>query len=79
MEPVGAATLPPLKPTSDEASTGRDGAAPEERDRSPVVRPKAGLTQRGSAPDGEASHPEAGERWALSCQRVSGLGSSPSG
>ncbi len=28
------------------------------------MRPRAGSAQRGSAPDGEASHPEAGKRWA---------------
>jgi hypothetical protein len=64
VEPLGTAALPLLESTGDEASADRDGAVPEERDRSPVVRPRAGSAQQGSAPDGEASHPEAGERWA---------------
>jgi hypothetical protein len=62
MEPSGAETLPPLKPTSDEASTDRDGAALEEN-RSPIARSGMGPTKRGSGPDGKTLRPGAGECW----------------
>jgi hypothetical protein len=63
MEPLGAAALPPLKPTGDEASAGRDEAALEERDRSPIARPGTGPAERGSGPDGKTLRPGAGECW----------------
>jgi hypothetical protein len=47
----------------NEASTDRDGATPEEMDRSPIARPGAGPAQRGSGSGGKALCPEAGERW----------------
>jgi hypothetical protein len=64
VEPPGTAALPPLESIGDEASADRDGATPEERDRSPAARPRAGSAQRGSESDGKAFHPETGERWA---------------
>jgi hypothetical protein len=63
MEPFGAAALPPLKPTSDEASMGRDGATLEESDRSSIARSGKGPTERGSGPDSKTLRPGAGERW----------------
>ncbi len=62
-EPFGAAALPPLESTSDEASTDRDGAALEERDRSPITRSGVGPAERGSGPDGKTLRPGAGECW----------------
>jgi hypothetical protein len=44
-------------------STDQDRATPEERDRSPIARPRAGPAQRGSGSDGKAFYPEARERW----------------
>jgi hypothetical protein len=69
LEPVGAeppetAALPPLESRGGEASAGRAGVTPEERDRSPPARPKAGSVQRGSEPGGETLRPGAGEDWA---------------
>ncbi len=64
VEPLGTAALPPLESTGDEASADQDGATPEESDRCPIARPRAGSAQRGSEADGKAFHPEAGERWA---------------
>jgi hypothetical protein len=62
-KPVGATALPLLEPTSDEASTDRDGAAREEKDRSPIARSGMGPAERGSGPDGKTFRPGAGERW----------------
>ncbi len=61
MEPLGAATLPPPEPTSDEAGTDQDGAALG-ANRSP--RPGAGPAERGSGPNGKMPRPGAGEHWA---------------
>ncbi len=47
-EPPETAALPPLELIGDEASADRAGATPEERDRSPAARPKAGSVQRGA-------------------------------
>jgi hypothetical protein len=63
MEPFGAAALPPLKPTSDEASASRDGAALEEREKSPIARSGMRPAERGSGPDGKTLRPGAGECW----------------
>jgi hypothetical protein len=79
VEPFGTAALPPLELTGDEASADRDGAAPEERDRSPAARPRAGSAQRGSAPDGKAFHPEAGERWACPVSKCQDSAAHPLG
>jgi hypothetical protein len=61
-KPFGAAVLP-LEPTSDEVSTDQDGAAREEKDRSPIARSEVGPAERGSGPDGKEFRPGAGERW----------------
>ncbi len=63
MEPLGAATLPPPEPTSDEAGTDRDGAALG-GNRSPIERPGAGPAEQGSGPDGKTLCLGAGEHWA---------------
>jgi hypothetical protein len=63
-EPPKTAALPLLESMGDEASADRGGATPEERDRSPAARPRVESAQRGSGSDGEALHPETGERWA---------------
>ncbi len=60
MEPFGAAALPPLKPTSDEANAGQDGTALEERDRSPIARSGMEPAERGSGHDGKTLRPGAG-------------------
>jgi hypothetical protein len=63
MEPLGAATLPPPEPTSNEAGTSRDEAALG-GNRSPIARPGAGPAERGSGPDGKMLRLGAGEHWA---------------
>ncbi len=77
MEPFVAAALPPLKPTSDEVSTGRDGAALEERDRSPIARSGMGPAERGSGPDGKTLHPGAGECWVCPVSKCQDSGAHP--
>jgi hypothetical protein len=63
VEPPETAALPPPESVGGEASTDRDGATPEDRDRSPIARPRAGPVQRGSGSGGKTLYPEAGERW----------------
>ncbi len=63
VEPPETAALPPPESIGDEASTGQDEATPEERDRSPIARPRAGPTQWGSGSDGKVFYLETGERW----------------
>ncbi len=58
------ATLPLPEPANDEASASQTEATPEERDRSPAARPRAGSAQRGSESDSKTLHPGAGEYWA---------------
>ncbi len=69
MEPAEAgppetAILPLPEPASGEANAGQAEATPEERDRSPAARPRAGSAQRGSESDSKTLHPGAGEYWA---------------
>jgi hypothetical protein len=62
-DPPETAILPPPAPESGKASAGRTGATPEERDRSPAARPRAGSVQRGREPNGKTLRPGAGECW----------------
>jgi hypothetical protein len=78
-EPPKTLALPPLESIGDEASADRDGATPEERDRSPAKRPRAGSAQRGSGSDGKAFHPEAGERWACPVSKCQDSAAHPLG
>jgi hypothetical protein len=78
MEPFGAATLPPLEPTSVEAGRDRDGAALEEN-RSPIARPGMGPTERGGGPDGKAFRPGAGERWVCPVSKCQDSATHPLG
>ncbi len=58
-----AVVLPPPELASGEASAGRTEMAPEERDRSPAARPRAGSVQQGRRSGEGAPHPGAGEDW----------------
>ncbi len=60
---LGTATLPLPEPADSEAGAKRVKAAPEERDRSPAARPRAGSAQRGRKSAEGALHPGAGEDW----------------
>jgi hypothetical protein len=62
-EPFKTAALPPVGPTSNEAGTDREEAAPVES-RDPTPGSRAGLAERGSGSDGKTLRPGAGEHWA---------------
>ncbi len=63
MESPKAAAPPPPESAGDEASADQDEAAPEGRDRSPIVRSGVRPGERGSESDGKAPRPGAGECW----------------
>jgi hypothetical protein len=63
-DPPEMAVLPPPALVSGKASAGQAEVAPEERDRSPAARPRAGSAQWGSGSDSKTLHPGAGEYWA---------------
>jgi hypothetical protein len=69
VEPPETAALPPPESVGDEASTDQDGATPEEKDRSPIARPRAGPAQQGSGSDGKALRPGAGECWVCAVSK----------
>jgi hypothetical protein len=62
-DPPEAAILPLPEPADSGVSAERVEVAPEERDRSPATRPRAGSAQRGRKPAEGAPHPGAGEDW----------------
>jgi hypothetical protein len=66
-DPPETATPPPPKPSDGKTGAGRAEVAPEESDRSPATRPRAGPVQRGRKPAGKAEGtppPGVGEEWA---------------
>jgi hypothetical protein len=65
-DPPETATRPPPKPSDSETDAGRAKVTPEERDRSPATRPRAGPVQRGRKPAEKTEGtppPGAGEEW----------------
>jgi hypothetical protein len=81
-EPAEAGSLemaipPPPEPADSEAGAERVEVTPEERDRSPATRPRAGSVQRGRKSAEGTPSPGAGEEWVCPASRCQDLAAHP--